>query len=113
MREILERKNYKIVVIKGGRKMNKLKLTLAVFSGLIMYLCILMSVKINDSSYLGDYLLNKISIQHNRVVIIIIFFVCFWVQSKLLKDTESILINWMRVILTGLMFIAFVSYFIF
>ncbi|EKS8366755.1 MULTISPECIES: hypothetical protein [Bacillus] len=93
--------------------MNKLKLTFAVSSGLIMYSCILMSIKINESSYLGDYLLNKFSIQNNRIVIIIVFFVCFWIQNKLLKDTESILINWMRVLLTGLMFIAFVSYFIF
>lgn len=93
--------------------MSKLKLISVVFSGLIMYLCILMSIKINENSYLGDYLLNKISIQHNRIVIIIIFFVCFWIQNKLLKDTESILINWMRVILTGLMFIAFISYFFF
>ncbi|MCQ6529917.1 hypothetical protein [Bacillus mycoides] len=93
--------------------MKKLKLTFAVFLGLSMYLCILMSIKINESSYLGDYLLNKFSIQHNRVIIICIFFVCFWCQNKLLKDTESILINWMRVILTGLMFVAFVSYFIF
>ncbi|WP_144641576.1 hypothetical protein [Bacillus cereus] len=92
--------------------MNKLKLTFAVFSGLIMYLCILMSIKINESSYLGDYWLNKFSIQNDRIVIIIVFFVCFWIQNKLLKDTESILINWMRVLLTGFMFIAFVSYFI-
>ncbi|HDR7951289.1 TPA: hypothetical protein QCY38_005075 [Bacillus toyonensis] len=93
--------------------MNKFKLSFGVFSTLIMYSCILMSIKINEYSYLGDYLLKKISIQHNRIVIIIIFFVCFWIQSKLLKDTESILINWLRVILTGLMFIAFVSYFFF
>ncbi|EJR63021.1 integral membrane protein [Bacillus thuringiensis Sbt003] len=73
--------------------MNKLKLTFAVFSGLSMYLCILMSIKINENSYLGDYLLNKFSIQHTRVIIICIFFVCFWIQNKLLKDTESILIN--------------------
>lgn len=93
--------------------MNKLKLLFGVFSTLIMYSCILMSIKVNEDSYLGDCLINKISIQHNRIVIIIIFFVCFWTQGKLLKDTELILINWMRVILTGLMFIAFVSYFFF
>lgn len=78
-----------------------------------MYSHILLSIKINESLYLGDCILDKFSIQNNRIVIIITFFVCFWIQNKLFKGTELILINWMRIVLTGLMFVAFVSYFIF
>ncbi|WP_041580380.1 hypothetical protein [Bacillus sp. 1NLA3E] len=93
--------------------MDNIKKTVGVTSGLIMLVCILLSIKIPNNQYLGSYLFDSLKLSNFRFIIIIIFFICFFVTSQTLKNVESILINWGKLALSLLMGVAFISYIFF
>ncbi|WP_211171151.1 hypothetical protein [Bacillus sp. DNRA2] len=93
--------------------MDKIKKTVGVTSGLIMLVCILLSIKIPHNQYLGSYIFDSLKLSNFRFIIIIVFFLCFFVTNQTLKNVESILINWGKLALSFLMGVAFISYIFF
>ncbi|HDR7618168.1 hypothetical protein CN553_18565 [Bacillus cereus] len=90
--------------------MLKIKQFIGTTSGLMMIFCIILSIKVGDEQYIGDYFFRLLELNHNKIIVILIFFICYFICSKTLKGIESIALNWLRVILSGLMFVAFLSY---
>ncbi|KZE06700.1 integral membrane protein [Bacillus mycoides] len=90
--------------------MIKIKKFIGTISGLIMIFCVILSVKIGNELYIGDYFFSLVNLNHTKIVVILAFFVCYLICSKTLKGIESIALNWLRVTLSGLMFVAFLSY---
>ncbi|KFM98819.1 hypothetical protein D0U04_29980 [Bacillus clarus] len=90
--------------------MNHLNQLIGILLGLIMYLCIIISIKIGDNTYIGDYFFKLFNINNNKFIVALTFFVCLWIVGKIFKEKQAIWLNWGRLFLTGLMLVALVSY---
>ncbi|MEV3217787.1 hypothetical protein ABNB61_00870 [Paenibacillus larvae] len=82
------------------------------FFGIVMMVCVIFSIKIRDNFYISDYVLGKFHVQSNKIVIVLIFLVSWWICMKTLKGYRPIWLNWTKLFLSVLLLIAFVSYLI-
>lgn len=92
--------------------LEKIKISLGTLLGILMFICITLSIKVSNNSYLGNYVFDSFDSMNYRIAVIVIFFVSMYLTGKLLKDVNAVFLNWGKMLITIVMVISFASYMI-
>lgn len=87
-----------------------------IICGLVMFLCVLATIKIGHNEMVAEWAFDKVGISQytpHKYVFVATLFLFWWVYGKVMDNIEGIWINWGRICFSVLMFIAMISFFYF
>ncbi|PJZ00763.1 hypothetical protein CPT06_09415 [Bacillus vallismortis] len=88
---------------------NKFKVFSGYTAWLFAVICMILSVKIKSNLYIGDFVCSLFHIDFNIIFIIVPFILMIWIFSSVFKNVNTILLNWLRLTISVLITLSFLS----